>query len=302
MELEKPMKKTISTKDGILDFVEKPIIVDNKQKGKHIKYKGKKKNMEFSGEKISYKDENQEGKVQIHREVFVSSNLPGNLPKVISESETLNLPTKKAIIEEIKDDGKIIEPDILTPKLSLSEDFPKKTPEIKSPSETFPETEVIQPKETLSSFKTMIDRIVDDIEREGKISGGNKYLKKYLKYKMKYTKLRNKVISGGKNIFHTNIEKETIENKEYRKILNTGKYMQLVSMSLKPHENIPLELHIADQFIRVEKGIASVIISKNNYKLEDGDCIVIPANTEHYIENIGRDDLKLYTIYSPPQH
>jgi mannose-6-phosphate isomerase-like protein (cupin superfamily) len=82
--------------------------------------------------------------------------------------------------------------------------------------------------------------------------------------------------------------------------------MQLVVMSLLPDENIPLEIHKDhDQFIKIEKGHGVAIIGNTNKKkvlLQKGDCIIIPKNTYHEIKNIGSIKLKLYTIYTPPEH
>ncbi len=110
--------------------------------------------------------------------------------------------------------------------------------------------------------------------------------------------------------FFTNIEHDTLENEDYRRVLYTDRQMQLVLMTLKPGETIPLESHDdTTQFIRVEHGIAHVqwireedgtVIGR---QLEDGDVVIIPAGTDHFIENVNEDmDLKLYTIYTPPEH
>ena len=101
-----------------------------------------------------------------------------------------------------------------------------------------------------------------------------------------------------------NVEKETLENTNYRKVLHTGEKAQLVVMSLKVGEDIPKEVHpTIDQFIRVEKGSAKVIIGEKEFYLEDGDAIIVPAGKNHYVKNTSEnEDLKLYTIYSPPEH
>jgi mannose-6-phosphate isomerase-like protein (cupin superfamily) len=102
--------------------------------------------------------------------------------------------------------------------------------------------------------------------------------------------------------FHTDIEKETIENKKFRKILFTTEKIQLVVMSLKPNEEIGLETHPdTDQFIRVDEGTGEAIIGSKNLKLKDGSALIIPAGNEHNI-TAGEDGLKIYTIYSPPHH
>lgn len=104
--------------------------------------------------------------------------------------------------------------------------------------------------------------------------------------------------------FNANIEKETLENENFRKVLYTGKHSQLVLMSLKPKEEIGMEVHPGnDQFFRFEKGQGKCIIDGNEYDLQDGSAIVVPSGAEHNIINVSEtDDLKLYTIYSPAHH
>lgn len=104
--------------------------------------------------------------------------------------------------------------------------------------------------------------------------------------------------------FNTNIEKDTLENDNYRKVLYTGKHSQLVLMSLKPQEEIGLETHLEnDQFFRIEKGDGKCLIDGNEYALKDGVAIIVPAGAKHNIINTSAtDDLKLYTIYSPAHH
>jgi mannose-6-phosphate isomerase-like protein (cupin superfamily) len=103
-------------------------------------------------------------------------------------------------------------------------------------------------------------------------------------------------------MFRTNIEKDTLNNKKYRKILHTTKELQVVLMSLKPREDIPEEVHHATQFIRIESGNGVAEVSNRRYILKDGVAIVIPSGKKHRIINTGVDELKLYTIYAPPQH
>lgn len=104
--------------------------------------------------------------------------------------------------------------------------------------------------------------------------------------------------------FNTNIEKDTLENNNYRKVLYTGKHSQLVLMSLKPLEEIGMETHLEnDQFFRIEKGDGKCIIDGNEYALQDGVAIIVPAGAKHNVINTSAtDDLKLYTIYSPAHH
>ena len=102
--------------------------------------------------------------------------------------------------------------------------------------------------------------------------------------------------------FVTNIEDETIDNRAYRNVLATSSNLQLVVMSLKPREDIGFEIHDGDQFIRIESGQAIALVNGERYTLSDGDIIIIPAGARHNIINIDKVPLKLYTIYSPPQH
>ena len=101
----------------------------------------------------------------------------------------------------------------------------------------------------------------------------------------------------------TNIEKETINNTDYRRVLYTAKNSQLVLMNLQPGEEIGEELHTLDQFIRLEQGEATVVLNKEEtYSVSADYAIVIPAGVWHNIINSGDKELKLYTVYSPPEH
>lgn len=104
--------------------------------------------------------------------------------------------------------------------------------------------------------------------------------------------------------YSSNIEKLTLENKSFRKVLYTGEHMQLVLMSLRPNEDIGTEIHTEnDQFFRVEAGKGKCIINGNEYTLEDGVVIIVPSGAEHNVINTSdSEDLKLYTIYSPAHH
>ena len=103
--------------------------------------------------------------------------------------------------------------------------------------------------------------------------------------------------------FVTNIEQDTLENENFRKVLYTAKNMQLVVMSIAAGEEIGLETHHEhDQFIRVDVGSAKAILNGEESELMDGSCVIIPAGVEHNIVNTGEGKLKLYTIYSPPEH
>jgi len=101
----------------------------------------------------------------------------------------------------------------------------------------------------------------------------------------------------------TNIEKDSLENENFRKVLYTAQNSQLVVMSLKPREDIGEEVHALDQFIRCEKGQGKAILDGVEHMLSDGFVVVVPAGARHNIINISNDaELKLYTLYSPPNH
>jgi mannose-6-phosphate isomerase-like protein (cupin superfamily) len=104
--------------------------------------------------------------------------------------------------------------------------------------------------------------------------------------------------------FNANIEKDTLANNNFRQVLYTGKHSQLVLMSLKPKEEIGMEVHSDnDQFFRFEKGEGKVVIDGNEYVVGDGFAVVVPAGAEHNVMNVSAsEDLKLYTIYSPAHH
>ena len=102
----------------------------------------------------------------------------------------------------------------------------------------------------------------------------------------------------------TNIEKDTLENEDFRRVLFTGPNTQLVLMTLQPGEDIGLETHEEhDQFIRVESGEGEVVLNGTRHRLGDGSAVVIPAGVEHNVTNTSSSTrLKLYTLYSPPEH
>ncbi len=104
--------------------------------------------------------------------------------------------------------------------------------------------------------------------------------------------------------YKENIEKLTIENNNFRKVLYTGAHMQLVLMSLKPGEEIGSEVHTEnDQFFRFEKGEGRVIINETEYMVADGDTVIVPSGSQHNVMNTSTtEDLKLYTIYAPAHH
>lgn len=92
------------------------------------------------------------------------------------------------------------------------------------------------------------------------------------------------------------------DNEFYRKVLFTGKSSQLVVMTLAPGEEIGLEKHTVDQFIYVVKGEGSSVIGHDVAKFEEGDAICIPAGELHNVINSDDKPMKLFTVYSPPQH
>lgn len=104
--------------------------------------------------------------------------------------------------------------------------------------------------------------------------------------------------------FSADIEKITLENTKYRKVLYTGKHCQLVLMSLKPKEEIGMEVHEHnDQFFRFEQGQGKCVIDGNEHELKDGSAIIVPSGARHNIINTSStEDLRLYTIYSPAHH
>ena len=104
--------------------------------------------------------------------------------------------------------------------------------------------------------------------------------------------------------FVGNIEKDTEKNSDFRQVLYTGKYSQLVLMSLKPGEEIGEETHDdVDQFFRFEKGEGMVVIDGAKHAVKGGFAAVVPSGAKHNVVNTSKKlDLRLYTIYSPPEH
>lgn len=99
-----------------------------------------------------------------------------------------------------------------------------------------------------------------------------------------------------------NIEKATLDNTDYRRVLYTSAHSQLVLMTLAPGEEIGEEVHHLDQFIRLEEGQGRAILDGVSHEVGADDAIVVPEGTRHNIINIGGGCLKLYTLYSPPEH
>ena len=108
------------------------------------------------------------------------------------------------------------------------------------------------------------------------------------------------------NYFNGDIEKLTLENTDYRRVIFTGNYSQLVLMSIPVGEDIEFEIHpYVDQFFHFEAGNGEIRLGKDQttrFTVKDGSGVVIPANTYHYVINTGDSALKLYSIYSPPNH
>lgn len=101
----------------------------------------------------------------------------------------------------------------------------------------------------------------------------------------------------------TNIEKTSLENEYFREVLYTAKNSQLVVMSLKPGEDIGAEVHQLDQFIRCEAGVGKAVLDGVEHDISDGFVVVVPAGTRHNIINTSAEKpMKLYTLYSPPNH
>ncbi len=101
----------------------------------------------------------------------------------------------------------------------------------------------------------------------------------------------------------TNIEEKTAGNEYFRQVLYTAPHSQLVVMALQPGEDIGMEVHPEhDQFIRVETGNGKAILNGEESVLSEGSAVVIPAGTEHNIINSGTTVMKLYTVYTPPEH
>ena len=103
--------------------------------------------------------------------------------------------------------------------------------------------------------------------------------------------------------FHDDIEKLTLGGQDFRRVLYTGKHLQLVLMTLQPGEEIGAEVHEdRDQFFRFEEGAGTVYIDDNSYAVRDGSGVIVPAGARHNVRNTGVEPLRLYTLYGPPEH
>ncbi len=99
------------------------------------------------------------------------------------------------------------------------------------------------------------------------------------------------------------IQARTLENEDFRRVLYTGRNLQLVLMTLPPGEEIGEEVHEdRDQFFRIEEGEGEVLIDGHTHPIEDDDAIIVPAGARHNVRNTGDAPLKLYTLYGPPEH
>lgn len=104
--------------------------------------------------------------------------------------------------------------------------------------------------------------------------------------------------------YQGNIEEETLINTDYRRVVYTGQHEQLVLMNLKPGEEIGNEVHDVDQFIRIEAGSGTAVLNNGETEraVKDGWALLVPAGTWHNLINTGSVELKLYTVYGPPNH
>ena len=102
--------------------------------------------------------------------------------------------------------------------------------------------------------------------------------------------------------FVKNIEGIAVKNEDFRQVLYTAKNCQLVVMALKPKEEIGMEVHKLDQFFRVEEGAGEAVLDGTGTAISAGFAVLVPAGTNHNIINTGSAPLKIYTLYSPPNH
>ena len=103
--------------------------------------------------------------------------------------------------------------------------------------------------------------------------------------------------------YNDNIEELTLANSDFRRVLYTGRHLQLVLMTLQPGDEIGSEVHDGrDQFFRFEEGEGVVDIDGVEHPVEDGSGVIVPSGARHNVRNIGTVPLKLYSIYGPPEH
>ena len=100
-----------------------------------------------------------------------------------------------------------------------------------------------------------------------------------------------------------NIDRATLQNEDFRRVLYTGHHLQLVLMTLQPGEEIGEEVHPdRDQFFRIEEGEGAIDIDGRENRVEDDFAAIVPAGARHNVRNIGSQPLRLYTLYAPPEH
>ena len=103
--------------------------------------------------------------------------------------------------------------------------------------------------------------------------------------------------------YNDNIERQTLANEDFRRVLYTGEHLQLVLMTLQPGEEIGEEVHPdRDQFFRIEEGEGAVDIDGRENRVEDDFAVIVPAGARHNVVNTGDAPLRLYTLYAPPEH
>ena len=102
--------------------------------------------------------------------------------------------------------------------------------------------------------------------------------------------------------FVQDIESAAVANVAFRHVLYTAEHSQLVLMAIPPDGEIGSEVHTLDQFFRVEAGVGEAILDGVRTPIAAGFAVLVPAGTEHNLVNTGRDPMKLYTLYSPPNH
>lgn len=103
--------------------------------------------------------------------------------------------------------------------------------------------------------------------------------------------------------YKDNIETQTEENTDFRRVLYTGHNLQLVLMSIEPGDEIGAEVHDdRDQFFRIEAGEGEITIDDNVYRVKADDGVIVPQGARHNVKSVGTQPLKLYTIYGPPEH
>ena len=102
--------------------------------------------------------------------------------------------------------------------------------------------------------------------------------------------------------FVQNIEAIAVESDDFRRVLYTAKHCQLVVMALKPGEEIGMEVHHLDQFLRIEEGAGEAVLDEVHTPVSAGFAVLVPAGTNHNIVNTGSAPMKLYTLYAPPNH